>query len=146
MIGDIKVYTKETNKETVFITKYDNKNYLYRASQITELVKCDKNHLNCQFSVIAVLTLMSCVNMFSALQETTFNLLMKSIIERTASDGLLLSIPLNLLVMVAFSIMLPVYIFLIRDFNRKLKFIKDESDGMIEKLNEIPIDMTNKTS
>lgn len=147
MFRNIKVHRKEHNQETTFqVTDDEDKNYLYRGTQMIEMLDWESNTKKGMLYIFLMFALISACNIYWSLENTTFMELMKSIIDRTASDALLFSIPLNIGMILIFCIYLPVHLYEVKKINKTIKFIKDESDGMIEKIQAIPIDMTNKTS
>jgi hypothetical protein len=144
MFKEIKVYKKNENAETIFqATDNLGKNYLYRGTQVIELMKSEINKCNIMMAFIFTLSLMCLMNVMTVLEDTTFLKMIDSIITHEASFGVTLSIPLNFFIFLATLIMIPVGIISNKKDKRTIDYIIKESDGMIEKIHSQPKDMTH---
>jgi hypothetical protein len=143
MFKEIKVYKKNENAETIFqATDGFGKNYLYRGTQVIELMKSEISHCNNMMLFVLTLALMCAMNVSYVLEDTTLLKLINSIITHEASFGVTLSIPLNFFIFLATLIAIPAGIISNKKDKRTIDYIIKESDGMIEKIHSKPKDMT----
>lgn len=143
MFKEIKVYKKNENAETIFqATDGFGKNYLYRGTQVIELMKSEISHCNNMMLFVLTLALTCAMNVSYVLEDTTLLKLINSIITHEASFGVTLSIPLNFFIFLVTLIAIPAGIISNKKDKRTIDYIIKESDGMIEKIHSKPKDMT----
>ena len=144
MFKEIKVYKKNENAETIFQATDDwGKNYLYRGTQVIELMKSEISHFNNMMLFVLTLAAMCAMNVSYVLEDTTLLKLINTIITHEASFGVTLSIPLNFFIFLVALILIPVGISSNKKYKRTIDYIIKESDGMIEKIHSKPKDMTH---
>jgi len=117
MFKNIKVHKKRQNCETIFhVTEEDGKNYLYRGTQLLEILK-DERESALIISFIGFLGLHWIISMLGFLNFFT------------SASIILLIVMMNIID--------------IKRGKKLKKIIIQESDGMIEKIHSQPKDMTH---
>jgi hypothetical protein len=117
MFKNIKVHKKRKNSETIFhVTEEDGKNYLYRGTQLLEILK-DEREYALIVSFIGFLGLHWIISMLGFLNFFT------------SASIILLIVMMNIID--------------IKRVKKLKKIIIQESDGMIEKIHSQPKDMTH---
>jgi hypothetical protein len=140
----INIDKKIPNKETVFrATTYDGENYLYKGTQLIEQYEVLINNTKCILGIWLAWLGFVAINLNVVLEDTTLKELYYSIINKTADFGTMISVPSNFL----FILLTPFILFSIwssiKEKRKTINYIIQESDGMIEKIQTEPKDMTN---
>ena len=82
------------------------------------------------------------MNLIVVFEEQSIKSVWSSILDRSATFDIMLSVPLDIVMLI---LTIPV-VFIARNtlkyYNQKINYFVRESDGMIEKIHAIPIDMT----